>query len=65
MPKKMMMEIIEHKEVARHVYRLVLAGKTAAKPGQFVQVGVSSSHDPFLKRPLSVHNCSDETLTLL
>ncbi|NLZ93642.1 MAG: dihydroorotate dehydrogenase electron transfer subunit [Firmicutes bacterium] len=65
MPKKISMEIIEQENVGSNVYRLTLAGKFSAQPGQFVQVAVSTAYDPFLKRPFSVHDCSANTLTLL
>jgi len=65
MAKKMLMEILKHEKVSSNVFRLTLGGKLTAQPGQFVQVAVSKTYDPFLKRPFSVHDCSADTLTLL
>lgn len=65
MPKKFIMEILEHERLSQTVYRLTLSGNISAQPGQFVQVGVSTSSDPFLMRPFSVHDCDGRTLTLL
>ena len=65
MPKKQLLEIINQEKVGEDVYRLTLLGEVAALPGQFVQVSVSPSLDPFLMRPFSVHDCSAGTLTLL
>lgn len=64
-PKKLTMEIISHETVGPQVRRMVLAGETDAKPGQFVQVSVSDTYDPFLKRPISVHDAQAGMLTLL
>ncbi|NLM21315.1 MAG: dihydroorotate dehydrogenase electron transfer subunit [Peptococcaceae bacterium] len=38
------------------IYRLILRGQTAktARPGQFVHLKVSSTLDPFLRRPISI-----------
>ncbi|HZK25149.1 MAG TPA: dihydroorotate dehydrogenase electron transfer subunit [Oscillospiraceae bacterium] len=65
MPEKIEMEIIKHQAVSPEVRRLTLAGEITAQPGQFVQVGVTTSYDPFLKRPLSVHDWRAGELTLL
>ncbi|EEG78197.1 dihydroorotate dehydrogenase electron transfer subunit [Dethiobacter alkaliphilus] len=65
MTKKMSLEIISHQQVGSQVRRLVLRGKTGARPGQFVQVAVGETHDPYLRRPISVHDCSEDSLTLL
>lgn len=65
MTQKYAFEIAEHKQVQSGIYKLTMRGRMDAKAGQFVQVGVSGSHDPFLPRPLSVHDCQDERLSLL
>ncbi len=36
-----------------------------AKPGQFVEVRVSEGLEPFLRRPISIFNTEENTLTLL
>jgi dihydroorotate dehydrogenase electron transfer subunit len=60
-----LMQIKEHTEVIAGSRRLVLAGMLKAHPGQFVQVAVSKTHDPLLRRPLSIHACTDDTTVLL
>lgn len=60
-------EIIENYEVAPHFYRCVLNEPTIAKnsrPGQFVNVRVSESYDPLLRRPFSIHAVDAEVGTL-
>lgn len=57
-------EIIEQREVSPGVYRTVLTGEEVARQsvaGQFVNVQVSRTMDPLLRRPFSVHAvCPDE-----
>lgn len=36
-----------------------------AHPGQFVMVSCSKGTDLFLRRPISIHNCQDDTLSLM
>lgn len=63
--RKQAMEIVQQEKVGKDIYRLTLAGGLAAVPGQFVQVGVSSTADPLLKRPFSIHYCNGSRLVLL
>jgi len=59
-------EIIEQIEIAPHVFRSILVEPTIArvsKPGQFVNVRVSESFDPLLRRPFSVHAADPEAGT--
>jgi len=59
--------IVENKEVAPDIYLLTLRAKTisaVAKPGQFAMIKVTDVHcdDPLLRRPLSIHNTSKDTI---
>jgi len=65
MMQKRQMEILEHTQLTEEIFRLTLAGGIGAKPGQFVQVGLGPTWEPFLNRPFSVHNCTKTTLSLL
>jgi dihydroorotate dehydrogenase electron transfer subunit len=63
-------EIIEQIEIAPRIFRSVLVEPTIAresKPGQFVNVRVSESYDPLLRRPFSIHAVNPErgTFSLL
>ncbi|MFQ3548649.1 MAG: dihydroorotate dehydrogenase electron transfer subunit [Armatimonadota bacterium] len=52
-------EIIAQTEVAPGVIRCMLTGKEIAqqaKPGQFLNVRVSETTDPLLRRPFSIHS---------
>ncbi len=56
--------ILENRPLARQVYRMVLSGPTAAiqNPGQFVNIQLPGR---FLRRPISVCDWDDKTLTLI
>jgi dihydroorotate dehydrogenase electron transfer subunit len=60
--------IIERQQLGDQYFRLVLKHDGAMQPivpGQFVEVLVEGSRDVMLRRPISVHDVSDSTLTLL
>ncbi len=60
--------IIERKQLGDQYFRLVLKHDGTMQPvapGQFVEVLVEGSRDVMLRRPISVHDVSDSTLTLL
>ena len=60
--------IIERQQLGDQYFRLVLKhdGKMQpVVPGQFVEVLVEGSRDVMLRRPISVHDVSDNTLSLL
>ncbi|MGI8315054.1 dihydroorotate dehydrogenase electron transfer subunit [Halobacillus mangrovi] len=62
------MTIIEHQEIAKQTYRLVLEGEMVcdvSEPGQFVHIQISK--DYYLRRPVSISDIDMEnkTMTLL
>jgi dihydroorotate dehydrogenase electron transfer subunit len=59
------MYIKEQSLVAPDIRRMVLDGSIYARPGQFVQISVSPTLDPYLRRPLSVHDDGQSGLVLL
>ena len=57
-----------NKRVAPNIFFLKLKAPRiarAAKPGQFVEVKVSSALDPLLRRPLSIHGVCADTIEVL
>lgn len=56
--------ILENREIARDVFRMVLDGEGAliTAPGQFVEIALPGR---YLRRPISVCDWSDDTLTLI
>ena len=67
MKYKILTELIEKEEVIKDVFRFkVKADKIAeiAKPGQFLEIKVSDSVEPFLRRPISIYNIDKENGTI-
>ena len=62
--KQVYYEIEQNQEIADHVFRMLLFGDTSAvtTPGQFVNIRLESR---FLRRPISVCDCTDQKLTLI
>ena len=62
--KQSIFEIIENTALTSSVYRMRLAGDTAAitAPGQFVNIKLDGK---FLRRPISVCDCKDGELTIV
>ncbi len=59
-----MFRIIENKKIAKDVYKMKLEGDTSkiTAPGQFVNIKLDGR---FLRRPISVCDCEDNTLSLI
>ena len=61
--KQTIFEILSNKKIAKDVYEMVLEGDTSGiAPGQFVNIKLEGL---YLRRPISVCDYSDETLTLV
>jgi dihydroorotate dehydrogenase electron transfer subunit len=57
MKRKELCKVISQKEIAEDIYELTISGGfilDIESPGQFVQIKVASSHDPLLRRPISI-----------
>ncbi|MGR0482129.1 MAG: dihydroorotate dehydrogenase electron transfer subunit [Candidatus Electronema sp. V4] len=69
MPTSQLSRILANDRLTADVFRLTIHAPeiaAAASPGQFVMVQVSSSLDPLLRRPFSIHSRSaDGSLSLL
>ena len=56
-------EILENNIIAKDTYSMVLKGHSSwCKPGQFINISVDNS---YLKRPISICDYSENTLTLI
>ena len=57
-------KILENKNIALDVYRMVLSGDTSAitAPGQFVNIKIDGL---YLRRPISICDWSEDTITLI
>ena len=64
MYKEDIYEIIENVKIANDVYKMILAGDTQyiTAPGQFVNLKLEGK---FLRRPISVCDCDEGTVTLI
>lgn len=62
--KQVIFEIISNTALTKDVYRMVLSGDTSAitAPGQFVEIALPGK---FLRRPISVNDWGENTLTLI
>ncbi|HHU84184.1 MAG TPA: dihydroorotate dehydrogenase electron transfer subunit [Clostridiales bacterium] len=62
--KQSVFSIIENKPLTSNVYKMVLSGDTSeiTKPGQFVNIKIDGT---FLRRPISVCDYDENTLTLI
>lgn len=57
-------EIILNENIARDIYKMIIKGDTSAitAPGQFVNIKLEGK---FLRRPISICDYDDETITLI
>ncbi len=58
-------DIVRTELIARGVVRITLSAPeiaAAARPGQFIMVGIGDNKDPLLRRPFSIHHASSEGL---
>lgn len=64
MYKEDIYEIIENVKIAKDVYKMILKGDTQyiTAPGQFVNLKLDGK---FLRRPISVCDCDENTVTLI
>ena len=64
MRKRDIYKIIENKEIAKKVYKMVLEGNTSEikKPGQFINIQIDGF---YLRRPISVCDYDEATITII
>lgn len=64
MYKESIYKILSNEKIAKDVYKMVLEGDTQyiTAPGQFVNIKIS---DKYLRRPISVCDCDDSTITVI
>lgn len=62
--KESLFEILENKEIAKHIFRCILRGDTSSisRPGQFVNIRLSGF---YLRRPISVCDLNGGTFTII
>lgn len=64
MYKQDIYKILSNEKIAENVYKMVLEGDTQyiTAPGQFVNLLIK---DKFLRRPISICDCDDKTITII
>lgn len=64
MYKENIYKILSNEKIAKNIYKMVLEGDTQyiTAPGQFVNIKIS---DKYLRRPISVCDCDDSTITII
>lgn len=63
-----LMTIIKKKELVQDVYEMVLEGDAAAyitNPGQFINIKINHSLQPYLRRPMSVCDYDERHITII
>lgn len=60
-------ELIEKKQLKDDIFKFTIKSETIAnqaKPGQFLEIRVTDTIEPFLRRPISIHNVNKEDGTI-
>jgi len=63
-----MMTIVSKKELVKDVYEMVLEGEAAkyiSAPGQFINIKINDSLQPYLRRPMSICDYDDHHITMI
>lgn len=63
-----MMKIVSKKELIKDVFEMVLEGEAAkfiAAPGQFINIKVNDSLQPYLRRPMSICDYDDNHIKMI
>lgn len=57
-------KVLSNKKIAKDVYKMILEGDTQyiTAPGQFINIKL---RDKFLRRPISVCDCDENTITII
>ena len=59
MPVNVFAKLVEKTELKPDIFKFSVESKeisSVAKPGQFLEIKVSETNDPFLRRPISIYN---------
>ena len=63
MPKKLFAELVKKEQLKEDIFKFSIKAKEItdeAKPGNFIEIRVSDSTEPFLRRPISIYNMDKE-----
>ena len=63
MPIKTMIKLLRKEEISKDIFKFTCQSEEIAKramPGQFLEIKVSETFEPFLRRPISIYNIDKE-----
>ena len=63
-----MMTILSKKELVKDVYEMILEGEAASyvtAPGQFINIKITDSLQPYLRRPMSICDYDESHITII
>lgn len=63
MPEQVLADLVKIEEIISGVYKFSLKAENIvkqAKPGNFVEIRITDQTEPFLRRPISIHNLDRE-----
>ena len=60
-------KIVLNKEIAKDTYKMILEGKVSniKNPGQFINIKIGDDYKFFLRRPISICDKTDNTITII
>lgn len=63
MPEQMLAELVKKEKIIEGVYKFGVKAESivnSARPGNFIEIRVNDQTEPFLRRPISIHNLDKE-----
>ena len=63
MPEQMLAELVNKEKIIEGVYKFGVKADSivkSARPGNFIEIRVTDQTEPFLRRPISIHNLDKE-----
>lgn len=68
MPVKLDCEILKKEKIIEGIYKFTLRAEPiakAAKAGNFIEIQVSTTGEPFLRRPISIYNIDEDKIEII
>ena len=68
MPIKLDCEILKKEKIIEGIYKFTLSAEPiakTAKAGNFIEIQVSTTGEPFLRRPISIYNIDDDKIEII
>ena len=68
MPIKLDCEILKKEKIIEGIYKFTLKAEPiakTAKAGNFIEIQVSTTGEPFLRRPISIYSIDDDKIEII